>query len=103
MGVKIDMPQEKVVEFCRKWRVKELAIFGSAVREDFRPDSDVDVLAAFEAGVQWGFRQWLEMTRELEALLGRKVDLVERRLIEQSENYIRRRHILNHLERIYVA
>ena len=103
MRVKIDIAQEKIVEFCRKWRIRELCIFGSALREDFRPDSDVDVLVAFEPGIQWRFRQWIEMTCELEALFGHKVDLVERRLVEQSENYIRRRHILNHLECIYVA
>jgi len=50
-----------------------------------------------------GFQHQLEMTRELESLFGRKVDLVERQLVEQSKNYIRRKHILSHLERIYVA
>ncbi len=103
MAYRIDMPQEAIANFCHRWRIRELAIFGSALREDFRPDSDVDVLVAFEPGVQWGFQHWLEMTRELETLLGPKVDLVERRLVEQSKNYIRRQHILSHLEHIYVA
>lgn len=103
MNVRISVPREAIAEFCRRWRVKELSIFGSALREDFRSDSDVDLLVVFEPGVHWPFREWLEMTRELEALFGRKVDLVERRLVEQSENYIRRKHILSHLERIYVA
>lgn len=103
MPLKIPISKDKIAEFCQRWRIKELAIFGSALREDFRPDSDIDVLVTFEPGVHWSFPQWLEMVRELEALFGRKVDLVERRLVEQSENYIRRRHILNHLERIYVA
>lgn len=103
MLVRIDIPREAIADFCRRWRIIELAIFGSALREDFRPDSDVDILVTLEPGVHWGFEQWLAMRRELEALFGRKVDLVERRLVEQSKNYIRRKHVLNHLERIYVA
>jgi predicted nucleotidyltransferase len=63
----------------------------------------LDVLVTFEPEVHWGFHHQLEMIRELESLFGRKVDLVERRLVEQSKNYIRRKHILSHLERIYVA
>ncbi|MGC8857460.1 MAG: nucleotidyltransferase family protein [Anaerolineae bacterium] len=103
MRLPIEIPREAIAEFCRRWKIKEFSIFGSALREDFRPDSDVDVLVAFEPEVHWHFEHWLEMTRELEALFGRKVDLVERRLVEQSKNYIRRKHILSHLERIYVA
>lgn len=103
MSVKIDIPRDQIAAFCRRWKIREFSIFGSVLREDFRPDSDVDVLVDFEPGVHWGFQEWLEMRRELEALFGREVDLVERRVIEQSENYIRRKHILSHLERVYVA
>lgn len=103
MNRQVDIPKDKIVDFCLRWRIVEFAIFGSTLREDFRPSSDIDVLVTFEAGVHWGFPQWLEMTRELEALFGRRVDLVERRLVEQSKNYIRRKHILSHLEQIYVA
>lgn len=101
--MKIDINRKAVADFCRRWRIVELAIFGSALREDFRDQSDVDVLVTFESGVHWETNQWLEMTRELEVLFGRKVDLVDRRLVEQSRNYIRRKHILSRLERIYVA
>ncbi|MEJ5199380.1 MAG: nucleotidyltransferase domain-containing protein [Anaerolineae bacterium] len=103
MPLNISLPREAITAFCRRWHVAELAIFGSALREDFRSDSDVDVLISPEPGVDWSFQEWLEMIRELEALFGRKVDLVERRLVEQSKNYIRRKHILSHLERVYVA
>ena len=103
VALRIELSREAIADFCRRWRIRELAIFGSALREDFRPDSDVDVLVTFEPEVRWEFQQWLEMTRELEALFGRKVDLVERRMVEQSKNYIRRKHILSHLEPIYVA
>ncbi len=103
MGLRISVPREKIDTFCRKWQVKELDIFGSALREDFRNDSDIDLLVTFHDGVHWGFDEWLEMTRELEGILGRPVDLVERRLVEASKNYIRRKHILSHREPIYVA
>lgn len=103
MPLQIDVPPESVADFCRRWSIVELCIFGSVLCGDFRPDSDVDILATFEPGVQWGFQQWLDMTRELETMFGRKVDLVDRRVIEQSANYIRRKHILDHLERVYVA
>lgn len=103
MPLQIEPSHETIADFCRRWRIVEFAIFGSALREDFHSKSDVDILVTFEAGADWGFQQWLEMARELEALFGRKVDLVERRLVEQSKNYIRRKHILSHLERVYVA
>ncbi len=103
MGAQIEIPREAIVAFCQKWKIIEFAVFGSVLREDFRPESDVDVLVTFAPGAQWTFEQWLDMSRELEAIFGRKVDMVERRLVEQSKNYIRRKHILNHLESIYVA
>lgn len=103
MPLRVDLPADAIADFCRRWSIVEFAVFGSALRDDFRPDSDVDVLVAFEPGAQWSFQNWLDMTRELEAILGRRVDLVERRAVEQSRNYIRRRHILSHLERVYVA
>ncbi|RLA84116.1 MAG: DNA polymerase subunit beta [Deltaproteobacteria bacterium] len=103
MPLPVHLYKEAIADFCRRWRVVEFAVFGSALREDFRSDSDVDVMVTFEPGVQWPFQQWLEMIRELEGIFGRKVDLVERRSVEESKNYIRRKHILNHLERVYVA
>ncbi len=103
MSTRIEIPREAIVAFCQKWKIIEFAVFGSVLREDFRPESDVDVLVTFAPGAQWTFEQWLDMSRELEAIFGRKVDMVERRLVEQSKNYIRRKHILNHLESIYVA
>ncbi len=103
VSLKIPIPNEAVADFCRRWRIVELSLFGSVLRDDFGVDSDVDVLVTFAAGVRWGFQEWLQMTQELEHILGRKVDLVERRLVEQSKNYIRRQHILSNLVRVYVA
>ena len=101
--VRIDIPQERVAEFCRKHRVRKLSLFGSALREDFRPDSDVDVLVSFAEDARYSLFELAAMEEELASILGRKVDLVEREAIEQSENYIRRRHILQSEEPLYVA
>ena len=101
--VKLNYPSERIREFCERWEVAELALFGSAVRADFGAGSDVDVLVSFPAGVRWGLREWVKMEEELEQIFGRPVDLVSRAAVERSPNYIRRRHILGSLERVYVA
>ena len=95
----VSIPKDRLIDFCRRWKVAELSLFGSALREDFR---DVDLLVSFAPGVTWGFDDLLTMKEELKTLFGRAVDLVERRLVEASENYIRRKHILSHLEPLYV-
>ncbi len=99
----VEVPPEKIADFCRRWKIRELSFFGSILRPDFRPESDVDVMVAFDPEARWPFDDFLKMREELESLLGRTVDLVERGAIERSENYIRRKHILNHVETIYVA
>ncbi len=101
--IQIDVPKEKIEDFCRRWKVVDLALFGSVLREDFRPDSDVDVLVTFSSDSDWGFEHLLDMKEELEALFGRAVDLVEKRLVEESRNYLRRKHILSHMETLYAA
>jgi len=70
----IEIPQDRIAEFCRRHRIRRLALFGSILREDFRPDSDVDVLVEFEPGTRVGLR-FFAIERELSELLGRKVDL----------------------------
>ncbi|MGH7797376.1 MAG: nucleotidyltransferase family protein [Candidatus Binatia bacterium] len=99
----IEVPKERIAEFCRKWKIVELSFFGSVLRDDFQPDSDVDVLVSFAPEGRYSLFDLVHMEEELEKMLGRKVDLVERRAIEQSENYIRRKHILNSAQAIYVA
>lgn len=101
--VKLGIQKEDIASFCRRYRIKELALFGSVLRDDFRPDSDVDVLVDFEPGTDRDYERLQSMKEELERLFGRSVDLVERQRIESSENYIRRKHILTHLETVYVA
>jgi predicted nucleotidyltransferase len=72
--VKIDLPKDKIADFCRRHHIRKLAVFGSALREDFRPDSDLDVLVEFEPGHTPGLT-FFGMEQELSELLGRKVDL----------------------------
>lgn len=98
---RIDAVREKVAGFCRKWRVTELALFGSVLREDFGPGSDVDVLVSFASETRWSLWDHYEMEQELGALLGRRVDLLTRRSVEQSPNWIRRKAILESAETIY--
>ncbi|MBI1983099.1 MAG: nucleotidyltransferase family protein [Acidobacteria bacterium] len=101
--VRFELPQDRIREFCRKWKIAEFALFGSVLRDDFRPDSDLDVMVTFAPEARWSLMDLVEMQTELEAILVRKVDLVERCAIERSENYIRRRHILSTAEPVYVA
>ncbi len=100
---RIEIPRDKIAAFCQKHRIRKLSLFGSALREDFRADSDVDVLVSFAEDTRYSLLDLVAMEEELRNILGREVDLVEREAIEQSENYIRRRHILQAEEPIYVA
>ena len=102
-SISIVLPRKRLADFCRKWKITELALFGSVLRDDFRPDSDVDVLVSFDPSAMWGLFDQVSMQEELSQLLGRKVDLVSRRAIEASSNWIRRQAILGSLEVVYVA
>ncbi len=103
MGIQIDVPKEKIAAFCRRNHIRELALFGSALRRDFRPDSDVDMLVEFEPGQELGLMELVAMENELSEILGRKADMVERQAVERSENYIRKRYVLQSMEKVYVA
>ena len=103
MGSKIAIPKELIEAFCRRHGIRRLSLFGSVLRDDFGPDSDVDVLVDFDRGVDLGLLEIVSIENELSAILGRKADLVDREEVERSENYIRRRHILSTAETVYVA
>jgi predicted nucleotidyltransferase len=90
----------KLADFCRKWRVRELALFGSALRDDFRADSDLDVLVSFDPNAGWSLLDLVTMREELEALVGRHVDLVEQ---EALRNPYRRAAILKSKRVLYAA
>ena len=102
MSAKIPIPQEKIAEFCGRWKITELALFGSVLRDGFRPDSDVDVLVTFAPEAEWSLFDHVTMEEELSSILDRKVDLVSRRAIERSRNWIRRKAILEAAEPFYV-
>jgi predicted nucleotidyltransferase len=92
---RLKLPASALAEFCARWHVRELALFGSALRDDFGPDSDIDLLVTFAPDSRWSLFDHARMENELEGLLGRKVDLVSRRAIERSQNWIRRDEILS--------
>jgi hypothetical protein len=94
------LPNKELVEFCQRWRIVELGIFGSAAREDFGPQSDIDVLVSFAPDSPWSLFDLVSMREELTTLLGRDVDLVEK---EALRNPFRRREILRNLEIVYAT
>ena len=96
-------PQQEVEELCRRWKIVELSIFGSALREDFRPDSDIDLLVRFDPSARWSLFDHARMERELGEVLGREVDLVSRSAVERSPNWIRREEILSTARTLYAA
>ena len=100
MSVQVDIPKAKIADFCRRWRVKELAIFGSALGDNFRRDSDVDVLVVFQDDAKWDLFDHMKAEEELKQVFGWEVDLVEKKAIR---NPFRLRHILNNHEVIYAA
>ena len=97
-----NVPREQIAEFCRRWQIRELGLYGSALPNDFRPDSDIDVLVAFGEGTRWSLFDMVRMEDQLKDIFGRELGLVERRAVELNENYIRRRHILESVEPVYV-
>jgi predicted nucleotidyltransferase len=86
---------DAIQQFCRRWKIRELALFGSVLRTDFRPDSDVDVLVTFHNDAEWGLLDHMQMQQELATLLRRPIDLVSKRALERSANWVRREAILN--------
>jgi hypothetical protein len=91
---------EHLQAFCQTWQIAELALFGSVLREDFGPESDVDVLVSFQPEVSWSLFDLVAMQDQLEALFGRPMDLVEK---EALRNPFRRHTILNSREVLYAA
>ncbi len=98
--VGIDVPTERIAAFCRKWRVTEFALFGSVLRDDFGPDSDIDVLVELGPNHGLSLFDWVDMIGELKALFGREVDLVSKRGLR---NPFRRHEILTTREVIHAA
>lgn len=100
MSPKIPIDRAKIADFCYRWKITELALFGSVLRDDFRPDSDVDVLVTFAPDAQWSLFDLVEIQEALSEMLGRKVDLIEKRGLR---NPFRRYEILRTKEVVYAA
>jgi hypothetical protein len=99
--IKIELPRKNVIEdFCLKWKVTEMSLFGSVISKNFRPDSDIDVLVSFKDNAGWSLFDFVDMIDELKAIFGRKVDLVEK---DSLKNPFRRQSILSANEVIYAA
>ncbi|MCF7809790.1 nucleotidyltransferase domain-containing protein [bacterium] len=103
ISIKIPIKHEKIVEFCKKWKIVELSFFGSVLRDDFNDDSDVDVLVTFASDARWSLFDHNKIEDELTSIIGRRVDLMTRRSIEDSPNWIRRKSILESAESYYAA
>ncbi|MCB9460329.1 MAG: nucleotidyltransferase domain-containing protein [Anaerolineaceae bacterium] len=99
----LHIPQDAIITWCERWQVVEFALFGSVLREDFHQNSDVDILITFANDAQPTLFTLSEMSDELEALLGRPVDLLTRKGVEQSENYLRKNAILDSAQVIYAT
>jgi hypothetical protein len=96
----IPVPSGPIAAFCARWRIRELSLFGSVLRHDFRPDSDVDVVMSFDGGAAWSLFDLVTMQQELATILGRPVDLVEE---DALRNPYRRAAILSSKQVVYAA
>ncbi|GAB4133430.1 MAG: nucleotidyltransferase family protein [Cyanobacteria bacterium J069] len=112
MSVQLDHPAiykrlgitpQDLAAICKRWHIAELWLFGSVLRDDFNSESDVDILVTYQPSAKRGLFEKMQLKEELETLLHRSVDLVSKRAIEQSHNWLRRKHILESAETIYVA
>jgi predicted nucleotidyltransferase len=99
----IELSVETITGFCDRWQVTEFSLFGSVLRDDFRPDSDIDVMVQFHPDAHPTFHTLDQMEAELTILLGRKVDLITRQGIETSRNYLRRHEIISSAQVIYAT
>lgn len=100
--VKVKIPRRKLTAFCRKYRIQKLAFFGSVLREDFKPTSDLDILAEFKKDHTSGLA-FFAVPEELKEIFGRDVDLLTYQGIKSSRNPIRRKAILESAQVIYVS
>ena len=99
----IDLQIDEIKQFCHKWQIIEFALFGSVLRDDFRPDSDIDILVSFSPDAKRGLSEMLQMQDELQFIFKREIDLIVKAAIKRSENWLRRKHILESAKIIYAA
>ena len=100
---RIAIPHEAITAFCQRWKISEFALFGSVLRDDFGPDSDVDVLVSFAPEAEYSLFDLVHMEDELRNIFGRNVDLVTRRAVERTTSAWRRQAILGSLAHVPLA
>ncbi len=99
--MKFEIPKRKISAFCKRWKITEFAIFGSALGEEFHAESDVDILVSFDSDAKTTLFDMVRMKDELEKIFERDVDLISKRGVEQSRNYLRKKSILDSAQVIY--
>jgi hypothetical protein len=99
----LPIPKREIAAFCKRWKVVELSLFGSAVRSDFSPDSDIDTLISFSSQSEWSLFDHIQMKQELKELFGHDVDLITQRVLEQSHNELLRAEILKGIQVVYAT
>jgi len=100
---RLNISPEELDRLCQDWHICELALFGSVLRDDFRPDSDIDLLVSYLPTAQRGLFEAMELQEVFEKTFGREVDLVSKAAILRSRNWLRKRNILNSAKVIYVS
>ncbi len=103
MNPRLNITDEQLAAFCRRWKIVRFWLFGSVLRDDFRPDSDIDVMVEFEDDAKWTLFDFVYIRDDLMALVGREVDLLTRRGVEDSRNPYRKKAILTSAEMVYAA
>ena len=98
---RLGLTPAQLAEFCQTAQITELALFGSILRDDFRPDSDIDMLVTFTPDCKIDLMGFVRLEYDLEDWLHRDVDLVSKRAVEQDRNWLRRKEILNNSQVIY--
>ena len=99
----VKLPGKQLEDFCRRWQIPSLALFGSALHEGSSPEGNLGILVTFDAKADWSLLDHVQMEQELAELLGRKIDLLTKRSVERSHNPIRRQEILGTAEVVYGA
>ena len=97
-NINININREAITVFCKKWKIVEFALFGSVLRDDFAPDSDIDVLVSFDSSAHWSLLDFVEMREELKEFFGKEVDLVEK---DGLRNPFRRHEIITTRQIVY--
>ena len=100
---RLGVSQKAIAEFCQRWYIIEFAVFGSVLREDFHPDSDIDILVTFAPEVKRGLTETLQMQDELKVMFHREIDFIVKTALEKSQNWLRRQTILDSAQVIYAT